>query len=184
VTAERKDKVELRPHDPSWRTVATAEARRLARALGGNLLEVHHIGSTGIPAIKAKPVIDLMPEVRSLAALDASSSAVQDLGYRWHGEYGIPGRRYCTREDPKPGRRFHAHMFETGSPEIDRHLAFRDYLCAHPLEARAYEAQKERALTLHPDDRDAYQDAKSGWIRACEHRALAWWRRRALNQTQ
>jgi GrpB-like predicted nucleotidyltransferase (UPF0157 family) len=180
MTAERKDKVELRPHDPSWRTVAMAEARRLAPALGGNLLEVHHIGSTAIPAIKAKPIIDLMPEVRSLAALDASSLAVRDMGYQWHGEHGIPGRRFCTREDPEADRRFHVHIFESGSPEIARHLAFRDYLLAHPLEARAYEAQKERALAQHPDDRAAYQEAKSDWIKTCQIRASAWWRSKSL----
>jgi GrpB-like predicted nucleotidyltransferase (UPF0157 family) len=69
------------------------------------------------------------------------------------------------------------HAFQRDAAEIARHLAFRDYLRAHAQEARAYEREKERAASLHPDDVLAYNDAKSPWIKACERRALAWWRR-------
>jgi len=77
--------------------------------------------------------------------------------------------------DSTTGQRLvHLHIFEHGSAEIDRLLAFRDYLRAHPNEASAYEAEKRRAAGLHPDDSLAYNDAKSDWIKACELRALAW----------
>jgi GrpB-like predicted nucleotidyltransferase (UPF0157 family) len=168
--------VELRMHDPAWEWTAMQEARRLAEALGRNLIAIHHIGSTAVPGIKAKPTIDLMPIVRSLSVLDARSDAVRALGYECRGEFGLPGRRYYTRSTPDTGRRlFNVHAYEHKSAEIDRHLAFCDYLRQHPQEARAYEAEKERAATLHPNDTLAYNDAKASWLKPCELRALAWW---------
>jgi GrpB-like predicted nucleotidyltransferase (UPF0157 family) len=165
--------VELVPHDPAWATLAAAESARLAAAIGETLIGIDHVGSTAIPGIAAKPVVDLMPVVRDLAALDARQPQVESLGYVWRGEFGIPGRRYCVREER--GRRlFHVHCYASGRPEITRHLAFRDYLIAHPNEARAYEAQKRAAAAAHPGDMLAYSDAKSDWIKACIARAMAW----------
>jgi len=165
--------VELLPHDPAWAAMAAAESARLADAIGPTLERVEHVGSTSIPGIVAKPTIDLMPIVRDLAELDARQSAIEALGYVWRGEFGIPGRRYCIREE---GRRrlFHAHCHEAGSQEVGRMLAFRDYLRAHADEAGAYEALKHAAAAAHPDDTLAYSNAKSDWIRACIDRATAW----------
>jgi GrpB-like predicted nucleotidyltransferase (UPF0157 family) len=165
--------VELHPHNPAWTEAAVQEATRLANALGDVLTTVHHIGSTAISGIVAKPIIDLLPVVQNLKDLDAKADAVRGLGYDWRGEFGIPGRRYCTLT--RAGRRlFHLHFFERDSLHISRHLAFRDYLRRHPEQARAYEIEKRRAATLHPDDMNAYCDAKALWIEECERRALAW----------
>ena len=168
-------KVELHPHSPAWAEFAKREAARIAAALGDNLIVVHHIGSTSIPGIHAKPIIDLLPEVRSLAELDAAAPRLTALGYRYCGEYGIPGRRYCALDDPLTGqRRYQLHCFAAGSPQIVRHLAFRDYLRAHPEVAREYDAEKHRCRLLHPDDSHAYSEAKSAWIQACLPPALAY----------
>jgi GrpB-like predicted nucleotidyltransferase (UPF0157 family) len=168
--------VELRPHDPTWASLAASESQRLSDALGDNLIRVEHVGSTAIPGISAKPTIDLLPIVRSLSALDSRSDALRALGYEWRGEFGIAGRRYCTLTHPATGKRlFNVHIFERGSVEIDRHLAFRDYLRAHPDRAREYEAEKQRAAAAQPNDTLAYNDAKGPWIKECEPRALAWW---------
>lgn len=166
-------KVDLLPHDPHWRERAEAEAARLRAALGDVLLKVHHIGSTAIPGIRAKPVVDLIPVVSSLERLDALQRAIEGLGYRWRGELGLPGRRYCCKDDPESGRRlFQLHGYQEGSPEITRHLAFRDCLCANPALARAYETEKQRCQALHPDDSYAYTDCKNAWIRSVEAAAL------------
>jgi GrpB-like predicted nucleotidyltransferase (UPF0157 family) len=158
-------KVELLPNSPSWEQAARTETLRLVQALKGNLLVVHHIGSTAIPGIHAKPIVDLMPVVRSVRRLDEHASVIQQLGYRYWGEYGIPGRRYCTFDEISTGqRKFQLHCFEPESPEIEKHLAFRDFLRANPLKAQEYDEEKRRCRKLHPDDSHAYSAAKADWI--------------------
>lgn len=170
-------KVELVPHDAAWAERAVREAARIQGALGDVVLVVHHIGSTSIPGILAKPIIDLMPIVRSLELLDAHESDVRALGYDWRGEFGIAGRRFCPLDDANGKRIVHVHFFAPDSPEIEPNLAFRDYLRTHPDEARAYEVEKQRAARLHPNEPIAYTDEKGAWIRAAKARALAWARR-------
>ena len=96
-------------HDPLWVSIVAKESQQAA--LGDNLIDVHHIGSTAIPGIRAKPVIDLIPVVRSLNQLDQSQRDIEALGYSWRGEYGLPGRRYCILDDPQTGRRLRAPGF-------------------------------------------------------------------------
>lgn len=170
-------RVELVPHSLEWASAAHAESLRLLKILGANLVSVHHIGSTSIPGICAKPVIDLIPEVESLIGLDQDRAKLLELGYEWWGEYGIANRRYCTLADAKTGeRRVQLHCFQKGDPEIERHLAFRDYLRANSNKAAQYDAEKRRCRTLHPEDSHAYSDAKSDWIAACIPIAMDYYR--------
>ncbi|HVW01221.1 MAG TPA: GrpB family protein [Planctomycetaceae bacterium] len=165
--------VELVPHDPQWAAVARRESARLIDALGDALVTVHHVGSTAIPGIRAKPILDLIPVFATAAALDATQSRMESLGYAAWGEYGLPGRRYYTFDDPATGRRtVQLHGYLVGSSEITRHLAFRDYLRAHPDIALAYDAEKARCRELHPLDSHAYSDCKCDWIRGVEAEAL------------
>jgi GrpB-like predicted nucleotidyltransferase (UPF0157 family) len=165
--------VELSQHNPSWATDAKKEIARLITSIGTVITEVHHIGSTAIPGIKAKPILDLLPVVTDLGAFEKSQVIVENLGYMWWGEIGLTGRRYCTLNDQKTGRRtIQLHCYELGSPEITRHLAFRDYLTARPDLAHEYEAEKCRCRALHPDDSHAYTECKSAWIRRIEAEAL------------
>jgi GrpB-like predicted nucleotidyltransferase (UPF0157 family) len=166
--------VELTAHDPDWAAAAEREAARLAAALGDVLIGVHHAGSTAIPGIAAKPILDLIPEVRSLAALDAARPQLEALGYEWWGEYGLPGRRYLTLVDRATGKRLvQLHCYAEASPEIVRHLAFRDYMRARPDLAAEYEAVKRRCAGLHPDNSHDYSTCKGDWIRRIEQEALA-----------
>jgi GrpB-like predicted nucleotidyltransferase (UPF0157 family) len=170
-------KVELRPHDPDWSHLANAEARLLAGALGASLRIVHPIGSTAIPGIRAKPILDLMPVIGSLAELDKCQGKLEALGYDWWGEFGLPGRRYCTKSDLKTGRRIvQLHCCEDSSTEITRHLAFRDCLRAHPRLAAEYDRLKGECQRRHPDDSHAYDDCKDAWIRTAEAAAVEWYR--------
>jgi GrpB-like predicted nucleotidyltransferase (UPF0157 family) len=167
--------VELHPHSPHWVQDAASESAGLKDALGSVLVTVHHIGSTAIPGIKAKPIIDLMPLVTDLAALDAKQEAVRALGYKWYGEFGIPRRRYCLLVDPATGKRkFQIHCFADRDPEIARHIAFRDYLRAHRALASEYEAEKIRAAAVVSSDVNAYNAEKNDWIKRVEKDALAW----------
>ena len=166
-------RVVLAPYDPEWPRMAARHAERL-RVLGSTLVAVHHIGSTSVPGLAAKPIIDLMPLVTDLADLDRERRRVEALGYEWHGELGISGRRYCTLSDAAGIRIAQLHFFAADSPQVERHIAFRDYLRAHPDAASAYEKEKRRARDLHPDDSHAYTDEKDAWIRDTEAKALLW----------
>ena len=172
-----KRPVVLVAHDPAWTNRAAHERMRIVEALGNMIVAVHHIGSTSIPGILTKPIIDLMPIVRSLELFDAQEGVVRGLGYEWRGEFGIVGRRFCTLNDVSGKRVVHVHFFAPDSDEIEPNLAFRDYLRAHRDEALAYQAEKLRAAALHPDDSGAYTEEKGAWIRACKARAVAWARR-------
>jgi GrpB-like predicted nucleotidyltransferase (UPF0157 family) len=169
--------VTLVPHSPQWAEIAKREAARLKAALGDVLLRVEHMGSTSIPGIMAKPIIDFIPVVTSLATLDGAQASLEALGYDYLGEFGIPTRRYCRLNDKVTvARKFQLHCFAFDSPQIARHLAFRDYLRAHPDIAKAYEAEKIRAAALHPGNVLLYNDAKNDWIKRTERDALAWWK--------
>lgn len=173
--AKDRTEVALHPHDPAWADLAAQYSAALATVLGDTLVVIEHIGSTAIPGISAKPVIDLMPVVSSLEAVDVVRPRIEALGYVWKGEFGLAGRRYCTMSDPATGARLvHVHILQRGSGDVDRMLAFRDYLRAHPDEAHAYEREKQRAAALHPNDSLAYNEEKSAWIKECERRAFHW----------
>ncbi len=103
--------VSLVPYNPEWPRVAAELSARLS-VLGPVLVTVHHIGSTAVPGLVAKPIIDLIPIVTGLSDLDRERSRVEALGYGWHGELGIPGRRYCTLADDAGGRIAQLHFFE------------------------------------------------------------------------
>lgn len=166
--------VEVVPHDPRWRQAFQAEAKRVAAALGENAVAIHHVGSTAIPGIYAKPVIDLLVEVRDVTEADGRSPAMESLGYQVMGEFGIPGRRYFRKDDQEGTRTHHIHAFQAGSGEVERHLAFRDYLIAHPEDAQRYSELKRKLASEHPQSMDAYMDGKDGFIKEMERRAAQW----------
>lgn len=165
--------VQLASHDPQWAILFEAEKVRIGKALGEAGVELHHIGSTAIPGIVAKPVIDILCEAESLEQIDAKAGAMRDIGYTAHGEYGIPGRRYFKRSGGEliP---VHLHCFKGGSVEIERHLAFRDFLRAHPEEAAAYSDLKMSLAGNPALSRQEYQAGKEEFIRAALAKASRW----------
>lgn len=167
-------KVTVVPHDDRWKDAFESEAARVAEALGDNVIAVHHIGSTSIASIYAKPVIDLLVEVESLEQVDGGSGRVAALGYEVMGEFGIPGRRYF-RKDSSPGVRTHQiHIFLAGTPEAVRHIAFAEYMRAHPEEAQRYSDLKRRLGAEYPEDIEGYNLGKDSYVKEIEKKALAW----------
>ena len=161
-------------HDPAWPAKFEAEAERIAEAVGEAVVQIHHIGSTAISQTKAKPVIDILMEVTSLGVLDRKAPMLEALGYEVMGEFGIPDRRYFRLDDSNGTRTHQVHAFEAGVPNVVRHLAFRDYMRAHPLVAEEYGALKEHLANAHPHDGAAYMDGKDAFVKEHERRALLW----------
>ena len=144
------------------------------KIVGPVLTIVHHIGSTSVAGMTAKPVIDLMPLVSDLAIFDAHRADLEAIGYVWHGEFGVEGRRFCTWDSDEGVRMAQLHCYQQDSPHAKRQLAFRDYLRAFPDVAAAYEAEKYRASKLFPNNSVDYSREKGAFIREAEAKALAW----------
>lgn len=160
-------------YDPDWERAFRAEAKAIRRILGKNCVAVYHIGSTAVKGMPAKPIIDIMPVVRDLAAADGCDAGFEALGYECCGEYGIAGRRFYRKGGDN--RTHHVHIFESGNrQDIDRHLAVRDYLRSHPAEAEAYAALKRRLADQFPYDNNGYCDGKAAFVDALEQKAMQW----------
>jgi GrpB-like predicted nucleotidyltransferase (UPF0157 family) len=166
------------PHRESWKCDFEREALQVESAIAPTLLAFHHIGSTAIPGIHAKPIIDILAEVDSLEALDARQVEMERLGYEVMGEFGIPGRRYFRKGNAEGLRTHQIHAFAAGSPHLVRHLAFRDYLRACPSVAQEYSDLKVRLVEACHGDLEAYMDGKDPFIKQTERDALAWWANR------
>ena len=116
--------IEVVPYDPEWPTRFREAAQQIKVALGDNCIEIHHIGSTSVVGLSAKPVIDMLPVVHDIMQVDQANRMMASHGYNALGEYGIPFRRYFQKGNNM--RTHQAHVFEIGNPEIERHLKFRD----------------------------------------------------------
>ena len=166
-------KVEVVDYTPSWAEKYQQEAQKIRRILGENLAEIYHIGSTAVPGLKAKPIIDIMPVVYDLCQVDQKNIEFEKLGYECMGEFGIVGRRYFRKG--KENRTHQIHVFAAESDaDIRRHLAVRDYLRAHPARAAAYGALKLELAARFPYDIDGYCDGKDAFVGALERDALEW----------
>ena len=166
-------KVEVVPHNPKWHETYQLESQRIINALDDNVVAVHHIGSTAIAGIYAKPIVDILVEVEDLSKLDGHSST-QSLGYEAMGEFGIRDRRYFIKYDLDGERTHHIHIFKTGSLQVERHLAFRDYMRSHPELAREYSNLKRELAAKYPQNIDKYIDGKDGFIKLMDRKAAQW----------
>jgi GrpB-like predicted nucleotidyltransferase (UPF0157 family) len=165
--------VRVVPPDPSWVAQFQHEAKRIRGAFGEQRIEIRHIGSTAINGIHAKPIIDILLTVEDLSVVDHGIVAMQALGYEAQGEFGIPGRRYFRKNDSNGTRTHHVHSFVHDSDAAKRHLAFRDYMNAHPNIAQEYSSLKQRLAREFPTDMEAYMDGKDAFIKHHEALALA-----------
>ncbi|MBE9136837.1 GrpB family protein [Nodosilinea sp. LEGE 07088] len=166
--------VRVCPPDLQWAQEFKAEAARVAIVLGNNVLNIHHIGSTAIPNIYAKPVIDILVEGDDIVRIGDCNAAMETLGYEVMGEYGLPERRYFRKDNAQGDRTHHVHIYQTGSLEIERHLAFRDFMMAHPDCAQQYSDLKRTLAVRYPHDIDSYMDGKDEFVKTMEQRALYW----------
>ena len=161
-------------YDPDWPRQFQAEAARIRAVLGGNCTAIYHIGSTAVPGLAAKPILDIMPVVEDLEAVDRAAPAFEAMGYGYLGEFGIPGRRYLRKGGDE--RTHQLHIFaRTDRANITRHLAVRDYLRAHPEEAAAYGRLKMELARRYPEDLESYCLGKEDVVQKLEGQALLWY---------
>jgi GrpB-like predicted nucleotidyltransferase (UPF0157 family) len=168
--------VKVVPYDSDWPRLYQLEVVRLREALGNEIVSVSHIGSTAIPGMSAKPIIDVLLEVMTISKLDDYNEVMMELGYTPKGEFGIPGRRYFSRNDSNNIRTHHVHAFQTGNMGLIRHLAFRDYMIAHPEDADKYAQLKIELAEAFQWDIDGYCDGKDSYVSEMEEKALLWYR--------
>lgn len=165
--------IELLPYDPAWPDQYQQEAEQLSAIFSDQLVSIHHIGSTAIPGIKAKPVIDILVVVREIEQVEPFNQAMIDFGYLPRGERGIPGRRYF-RKGPDDLHSHHVHVYGQGHQAIWLHLDFRDYLRAHPAEGQAYSQLKETLAEKYREDPAGYTKEKTDFVVKQNRRAAIW----------
>jgi GrpB-like predicted nucleotidyltransferase (UPF0157 family) len=169
--------IEVVPYDDSWPEQAERWKAVLAELLGDELIRTEHIGSTSVPGLAAKPVIDLMPLVRDISCLDCLRPTFELAGFTWYGEYGLPGRRYVNNDDPETNLRLcNVHMYAIDDPDVDRHLAFPAYLRNWPDLRDQYAALKQECALKFPSNIAGYMDCKNDWIQQVQIDAEAWWK--------
>jgi GrpB-like predicted nucleotidyltransferase (UPF0157 family) len=162
------DAVEIVDYDPAWPLLYEAEAARIRAVLDSNLIVgLQHFGSTAIPGLAAKPIIDILIAVRSIA--DAQAAVIdplQRLGYAYWSENPKVDRMFFVKGMPPFGQRrtHHVHVTEPTGEMWQQRLAFRDYLKAHPEDAARYGRLKHDLAARHRLDREAYTSAKDHFI--------------------
>ncbi len=155
--------VKVAPHNSKWEEKFKEEANKIEKIFEEIFVDIYHIGSTAVPLVKAKPIIDIMVEVEDINKVNSYNKQMEVLGYVALGEYGIPKRRFFQKGGNR--RTHHVHIFESGSPQIKRHVDFRDYLISHPKVAKEYSRLKEKLAKKYRYDIGKYQEGKESFIK-------------------
>jgi len=168
------DSVIIVPYDAEWPTRFARERKELEEIFRGVGAVIEHVGSTAVPGLGAKPIIDILLGVTSLSEVESRIPQLEGRGFEYVAEYEseLPERRYFRKPQVGP-RTVHLHCVVCGGEFWVRHLAFRDHLRTHANDASAYFDLKRKLAARHTDDRSAYTDAKSDFIQSIVENALA-----------
>ncbi len=158
----QKRKIEVVPYNPTWADMFEKEAACIRQTLGYNCIDVHHIGSTSVPGLDAKPIIDIIVVVKDILQVDQAEKEMQALGYTARGEAGMLFRRFFYKDNMP--RTHNVHVFEQGNVEIDRHLMFRDWMRNHPDDRKNYADLKQRLAEKFTYDIDSYCFGKDQFV--------------------
>ncbi|WP_252503864.1 GrpB family protein [Sporosarcina sp. Marseille-Q4943] len=164
-------KIRLSAYNEKWVQMFNDEALFLRGIFGEEIIKVEHFGSTAVPGMKAKPVIDMMCLVKDIKKIDSFNEQMDSLGYDVAGEWGIEGRRLFRKGGEN--RTHHIHVYQHDNSHIHRHLVLRDYLRAHPDEVARYTYIKQE-LAQRYDDTVLYSKEKKPFVKELEQRAVNW----------
>ena len=162
----------LTPYQSDWAHQFIDESAQICEAFGPGVLALGHFGSTVVPGMMAKPVIDMLAVVEMSHWSEDWIPRLTNCGYENAGELGIPGRRLFRKGGNQRSHHLQ-YVYPEGHGEIRRHLVLRDFLLSHPDEVRAYSAFKQELAARYADTRD-YSLAKKPYVQQLEQRALAW----------
>ncbi len=158
--------------DPTWPALFAAVRAPVAATLSDLAVAIGHVGSTAVPGLAVKPIIDLDVAIRSAADLPEAIARLAPLGYTYEGDKGIPGRAAFAW--PPQAARHHLYVCTPGAAAYREHLLFRDYLRAHPDAVAAYATLKRQLAARYRGQRAAYTEAKGPFVRAAMGRAEEW----------
>ncbi|MGE7110372.1 GrpB family protein [Lysinibacillus sp. NPDC047702] len=161
-------------YNQNWCNDYQKEEHSIRTILQEELVKSFHIGSTSVPGLKAKPIIDILLVVNDIHKLDSFSNQFQEIGYEVMGEFGITGRRYFRKGGAHRTHQIHAFQYNK-IEEIERHLAFRDYLREHPEVCRQYGELKSQLAKEYPNDIEGYGDGKDDFVMNVEKNAIKWY---------
>ena len=158
-------------YDPEWVRMYEEERTRIVALIGNYLEEIQHVGSTSIPGLAAKPVIDILAIVPDISIAEHCVKPLEHLDYAYFGENGIPGRRYFRKPSDIRFHQHthHIHMMEQRHEQVHKMLTFRDYLRTHPEAVKEYQDLKKELATKYSGDRAAYTDAKEPFVQSILH---------------
>jgi GrpB-like predicted nucleotidyltransferase (UPF0157 family) len=159
VTHRRPEPVEVVDYDPAWPAEFERLKSRVDDALGEVVVRVEHVGSTAVPGLAAKPIVDLYAVVRDM---DHATELLARIGYLDEGELGVPGRRGFAW--PPGEKRHHLYICLEGDEGLVAVVRFRDYMRAHPDKAMEYGELKKQLAARHRDDREGYAEGKTSFV--------------------
>ena len=157
-------RVVVLPYDERWTQDFLEIKDELSNALGQLAMEIEHVGSTSVPGLSAKPIIDIDVVIKDCALLEEIIAVLEKNGYRHEGDLGIVGREAFGYEGKEHLKKHHLYVCPEDSPELKRHIAFRDYLRTHPDAVREYSRIKEEGAGRYPNDIERYIEYKSPFI--------------------
>ena len=164
--------VEIVAYSPQWAGIFESERTAILERCRPWVMEVHHVGSTSVPGLAAKPILDIMPVVANPNDGESAIGPMTTLGYRYRGEHELPGRFYFDKI--VSGRTvMHCHMYPQDHSDVRKLVAFRDRLRTRRKTTFEYERLKRELASKHRDDRVAYTDGKGEFIRETTDLALA-----------
>ncbi|MBC1603805.1 GrpB family protein [Listeria rocourtiae] len=170
--------IKILEHDSNWAKMYSDEKVAIQQILQTELVASFHIGSTSVPNLKAKPIIDILLVVEDIVRLDTFAERFKELNYEVMGEFGMVGRRYYRKGGDQRTHQIHAFQVDNLT-EIGRHLLFRDFLIAHPTISHKYGELKSHLADKYPNDIDAYCDGKDQFVKETEQKAIHWhWKNR------
>lgn len=168
--------IKVVPYDASWVNAYRKEKSKLEQIFSKEIVDIYHIGSTSVPNIYAKPIIDILIVVKHIENVDLYNSQMMKLDYIAKGENGLSNRRFFIKGGNH--RTHHIHIFpEYEQAEIIRHVAVRDYLLNHPRVVKAYGEFKQQLAVKFPFDSEGYWQGKYNYMKQLESDALQWYKK-------